>query len=71
VARAAFYVTREDGCVSASWGLRLWNGTMEQMITVLFPNPYLGDDDRPLQPPEWERTALWEQYRRRYAAAPS
>ncbi|HEY3064257.1 MAG TPA: hypothetical protein VGL09_00570 [Methylomirabilota bacterium] len=71
VARAAFYVTHGSGCVPGTWGLRLWNGAMEQMITVLFPNPYLDDDLRPLQPPRWERAALWEECRRRYAALTS
>ena len=70
VARAAFFITRGDGCVPESRGVRLWNGFMEQMITVLFPNPYLDDDSRPLETPQWERAALWEDCRRRYAGPP-
>ena len=71
VARAAFYVTRGESCVPGSWGLRLWNGAMEQMITVLFPNPYFDDASGVLEPPQWERTALWADYQRRYAAPES
>lgn len=68
VARAAFYRTEGGSCVPASWGLRLWNGRGEQMITVLFPNPHLDDELRRLREPRWEKTALWEDLRRRYAA---
>ncbi|MBI2217879.1 MAG: hypothetical protein HYU51_11320, partial [Candidatus Rokubacteria bacterium] len=66
VARAAFFRGAGDGCVPMTWGLRLWNGRGEQMITVLFPNPYL-DDDNVMVEPRWEKTALWDDFRRRYA----
>jgi hypothetical protein len=68
VARAAFF--RADGgtCVPGAWGLRLWNGRREQMITVYFPNPWLDDEANRVREPRWERTALWEDLRRRYAA---
>lgn len=36
VARAAFFRSIGTGCAPRSWGLRLWNGRAEQMITVLF-----------------------------------
>ena len=67
VARAAFYRERGDACVPASWGLRLWNGHGEQMVTVLFPSPYFEQDGRMLPEPRWERLALWEDFKRRYA----
>ena len=67
VARAAFFHTEGGSCAPASWGLRLWNGRDEQMITVLFPNPHFDDDFRRLREPRWEKTALWEDLRRRYA----
>ena len=68
VARAAFYRTEGGSCVPASWGLRLWNGRGEQMITVFFPNPHLDDELRRLPEPRWEKTALWEDLRRRFGA---
>ena len=67
VARAAFFRTDGGSCVPASWGLRLWNGRGEQMITVFFPNPHFDDKGRRRREPRWEKTALWEDLRRRYA----
>jgi hypothetical protein len=55
--------------VPGSWGLRLWNGLGEQMITVFFPNPWLDDEQRRTREPRWEKLALWESLRRRYAGA--
>ena len=68
VARAAFFRTDGGSCVPGAWGLRLWNGRGEQMITVYFPNPWLDDElERVAATPRWERTALWEGLRARYA----
>ena len=69
VARAAFFTESGGTCVPMTWGLRLWNGHGEQMITVLFPTPYFDDEWRPLAEPRWEKTARWEDFRRRYALA--
>jgi len=69
VARAAFFRTDGGSCVPGAWGLRLWNGHGEQMITVYFPNPWLDDGGGRLGEPRWERTALWEDLRARHAAA--
>jgi hypothetical protein len=66
VARAAFFRTDGGSCVPGSWGLRLWNGHGEQMITVFFPNPWLDDADQRVREPRWEKTALWEDLRARY-----
>ena len=66
--RAAFFHdSRPGGCVPGTWGLRLWNGLNEQMITVFFPNPHLTDDQRLCKEPDWSRLTLWEQLRQRYA----
>jgi hypothetical protein len=68
VARAAFFHTDGGTCVPAAWGLRLWNGRGEQMVTVFFPNPWLDEQgEQRLREPRWDRTALWEDLRRRYA----
>ena len=37
------------------------------MVTVFFPNPHFDDDWKRLRKPRWEKTALWEDLRRRYA----
>jgi len=67
VARAAFFRTDGVSCAPGSWGLRLWNGRGEQMVTVYFPNSHFDDDWKRLSEPRWEKTALWEDLRRRYA----
>jgi hypothetical protein len=66
VARAAFFHTDGGSCVPGSWGVRLWNGRGEQMITVYFPNPWLDDAAERLREPRWEKTALWDGLRKRY-----
>ena len=48
-----------------SWGLRLYNGGGEQQMTVFLPNPFLGDDGRPVRKPDWTRLAAWDDLRRR------
>ena len=67
VGRAAFFRTDGGTCVPASWGLRLWNGRGEQMVTVFFPNPWLDDAGDRVREPAWDRTALWDALRCRYA----
>ena len=67
VARAAFFKTEGGTCAPAAWGLRLWNGRGEQMITVLFPNPHFDEQSRRLREPRWEKIELWQELRRRYA----
>ncbi len=69
VARAAFLHTDGGSCVPGSWGLRLWNGHGQQMITVYFPNPWLDDDAGRLREPRWEKLALWDQLRTRYTGS--
>jgi hypothetical protein len=69
VARAAFFRTDGGSCVPGSWGLRLWTGRGEQMITVFFPNPWLDDAQCRTREPRWEKTALWDTLRARYAGA--
>jgi hypothetical protein len=69
VARAAFFRTDGGSCVPGAWGLRLWNGRGEQMITVYFPNPWLDDEHQRTREPRWEKTALWTELRARYAGS--
>lgn len=68
VARAAFFRSSGSTCVPTSWGLRLWNGRAEQMITIYFPNPHYDEATERRQAPDWTKTALWESFRRRYTA---
>ncbi len=48
-----------------SWGLRLYNGGGEQQMTVFLPNPFLGDDGRPVRKPDWAHLAAWDDLRQR------
>ena len=66
VARCAFFTTEGGSCAPTTWGLRLWNGRAEQMITILFPSPHFDDEWRRLREPRWEKTELWRALRRRY-----
>jgi hypothetical protein len=67
VRRAAFFRSSGGGHSPTTWGLRLWNGRGEQMVTVLFPSPYYDDRFERLAEPDWTKTALWESLRQRYA----
>ena len=68
VARTAFFRTDGGSCVPTSWGLRLWNGRGEQMITIFFPSPFYDHvTDRRRREPDWTRTRLWVELRARYA----
>ena len=72
VGRAAFFRTRGTGGAGhapMTWGLRLWNGRGEQMVTVLFPSAYYSDAMEPLSEPDWHRVELWEALRAREATA--
>ena len=68
VGRAAFFRTTGGSCAPESYGLRLWNGLGEQMVTVLFPSPYYDDAMNRLRTPDPGRTAPWEDVRSRYRA---
>jgi hypothetical protein len=68
VGRAAFFRTTGaggGGHAPTTWGLRLWNGRGEQMVTVLFPSAYYSDAMEPLAEPDWSRVELWETLRAR------
>lgn len=67
VARAAFYRSLDAKGAPVSWGLRLWNGRGEQMGSVLFPNPHYDETFHRLAEPDWAKTQLWDDLRRRYA----
>ena len=60
---AELYRVWMDGAPT-SWGLRMFNGDDDQQLNVLLPNPFLDDDDRPVEP-DWSRLACWDELRRR------
>jgi hypothetical protein len=54
-----------DGCPT-SWGVRLFNGRDEQMMTVMLPSPFLTNDQQLRDQPAWELLALWDQLRQTF-----
>jgi hypothetical protein len=70
--RAAFYRDLDAAGRCGSWGLRLWNGRGEQMITVFFPNPWLDPErQRYVETPDWSRLDMWMGLRDRHAGVPA
>ncbi|MFQ5749605.1 MAG: hypothetical protein ACE5H3_09135 [Planctomycetota bacterium] len=69
VSRAAFfrYLNREGA--PTAWGIRLWNGKGEQMISFFLPNPYHGEDGG-FGPPDWSKLALWNRLRETHLGLP-
>lgn len=69
VTRGAFF-EMEGSCVPKSWGLRFWNGSGNELLSIYFPNPYLSGDSK-VSTPDWSKVKLWEAFRSRYAALAS
>ena len=69
-ARAELYRRLNRSGAPASWGLRLFNGTGEQQLTILLPNPFLSaEGDKLVQEPDWSRLALWDDLRARWTGS--
>ncbi len=66
VARAELYRGLGPDAAPTTWGFRMFNGEDTQLITVLLPNPFLSDGQRPLAEPDFSRLAAWDHLRRRY-----
>jgi hypothetical protein len=49
-----------------SWGVRLYNGRDEQMMTVLLPNPFLTNEQQLREQPDWAQLELWDRLRAKY-----
>jgi hypothetical protein len=50
---------------------RMFNGDGDQMLTVLLPNPFLDDENRLLEDPDWSRLTLWDALRARFLDLPA
>ncbi|WP_435278076.1 DUF7676 family protein [Rhodococcus yananensis] len=46
-----------------SWGVRLFNGRDEQMLTVMLPTPFLTNTQQLTDEPVWEHLAAWDRIR--------
>lgn len=64
--RAELYRKLNGEGAPTSWGVRLFNGKDEQQMTVFLPNPFLTEDHKIAQTPDWSRLSLWDHLRREY-----
>jgi Nitrile hydratase beta subunit, N-terminal len=53
-----------------TWMFRMFNGEGAQQLTILLPNPFLDDDQRVLDEPDWARLSLWDHLRDRFLGLP-
>lgn len=64
--RAELYRGVDGGGHPSTWGVRLYNGRDEQMMTLMLPNPFLTNDQRLRDEPAWGQLELWDRLRARY-----
>lgn len=64
--RAELYRSLGADGAPVSWGLRLFNGRDEQMMTAMLPNPYLSRTQQLEETPTWERLELWDRLRSQF-----
>jgi hypothetical protein len=64
--RAEFYRRLDRNGLPTSWGFRMFNGHGELQIMLMFPNPYVTDDDCVTEVPDWSRLATWQELLQRY-----
>jgi hypothetical protein len=48
------------------WQLRLFNGDDIPQLNIFFPNPFLTDEDKIADKPDWSRLAVWDDIATRY-----
>ncbi|MEV7009254.1 hypothetical protein [Streptosporangium sp. NPDC051022] len=65
-ARAEMYRSIGADGSPVSWGVRMFNGRGDQLMTVLLPNPFLSDTQQLLDPPDYDRLAAWDELRATY-----
>lgn len=61
--RAEMYRSLDTDGHPVSWGIRLFNGRDEQMMTVLLPNPFLTDTQQRRDTPDFSRLTAWDDLR--------
>jgi len=71
-ARAGFFRALDRAGRPGSWGVRMWNGAGEQMMTVFLPNPWIDPESRQyVREADWSRLTPWMRLRERFAGVPS
>jgi len=69
--RAEFFRRLKADGTPNTWGFQMFNGTAEVQMTVFFPNPYLGPDQKIRRRPDWTALEMWDDLRLRYAGLES
>lgn len=64
--RAELYRLIGDDECPTSWGVRLYNGRDEQMMTLMLPNPFLTNEQQFRNAPAWDQLELWDRLRSTY-----
>lgn len=64
--RAELYRRYGRDDTPSSWGVRLFNGRDEQMMTIMLPNPFLTNDQQPRAEPAWGQLELWDRLRAKF-----
>jgi len=65
--RAELYRRINAAGTPSAWLLRLFNGRGETQFGAFLPSPFFSDDfSKRLDPPNWERLALWDKLRKTY-----
>lgn len=66
-ARAQAYRRIDKDDHPTSWGVRLFNGRDQQMMTLMLPNPFLTSEQKVRDgEPVWEKLELWDRLREHY-----
>ncbi|MGX1197372.1 DUF7676 family protein [Parvibaculum sp. MBR-TMA-1.3b-4.2] len=60
--RAEFYRGLDKEGHPVTWGFRMFNGDATPQITLFFPNPFISDEDRVADKPDWSRLAMWAKF---------
>lgn len=68
--RAELYRRINAAGTPSSWHIRLLNGRGETQFGAFLPSPFFSADfSQQLDPPDWERLALWDKLRQTYLGA--
>jgi len=70
-ARAEMYRSLDKAGSPVSWGIRLFNGRDEQLMTAMLPNPFLTKTQQLRPEPDWTQLVLWDRLRADYLGLPS
>lgn len=64
--RAELYRRIASDDTVTSWGIRLFNGRGEQMLTVMLPSPFLTNMQQLTDSPRWEHLEAWDRIRHEF-----